>query len=467
METGARPGDGVTAVTGPSWRIRLGLAAPEHPARRSMSPSIPSGLTSIIVPCCNQVEFTRLCVQALFRHTRPPWELIVVDNGSTDGTGDYLAGVRDAAPCRSRSSRMRRTAGSPRRSTRAWSWRGASTSCCSIMTRSSPTAGSISSSRWARCVAETDVEATYANGEGSLTTKDSKEGVNGQSDSPGGRPADRGSSRAAAHHRPGRADVQLRAAAAAGRGRALSRPGRDARLRPPMARRAPRPVVHRRQALGLLRADEAGRVRRPSAGWMSGSDWGCSMTTTWPSGPGGRGSRWPSPMTCSSTTSAAGPSWGTGSMPSGLLEENARRFAEKWGHDRPRGRRVALEAWPGLPGFLEDVQRRFARGSRERSGARVARRARLAADGARQRQPDGDRARRGDEPAALPGVGARDLRRDRRRGHRQRGPHPRGRPRASGRRCSSSPGSMTSPRRGTRRFGTRPAIMPSGWMPTM
>ena len=29
---------------------------------------------------------------------RPNWELIVVNNGSTDGTGDYLAGVQDASP---------------------------------------------------------------------------------------------------------------------------------------------------------------------------------------------------------------------------------------------------------------------------------------------------------------------------------------------------------------------------------
>ncbi len=53
------------------------------------------GLTSIIVPCWNQVEFTQQCIAALKGHTRPAWELIVVDNGSTDGTGTYLAGVRD------------------------------------------------------------------------------------------------------------------------------------------------------------------------------------------------------------------------------------------------------------------------------------------------------------------------------------------------------------------------------------
>src|SRR5712691_2119269 len=57
-----------------------------------MSPS----LTSIIVPCFNQRGFTQLCLRSLFRYTRAPWELIVVDNGSTDDTKAYLAGVQDA-----------------------------------------------------------------------------------------------------------------------------------------------------------------------------------------------------------------------------------------------------------------------------------------------------------------------------------------------------------------------------------
>jgi glycosyltransferase involved in cell wall biosynthesis len=53
------------------------------------------GLTSIIIPCWGQLEFTQQCIAALKCHTRPSWELIVIDNGSTDQTGVYLAGVRD------------------------------------------------------------------------------------------------------------------------------------------------------------------------------------------------------------------------------------------------------------------------------------------------------------------------------------------------------------------------------------
>src|SRR3954453_22733918 len=57
-------------------------------------------LVSVIVPCCDQLEHTRRCIAALMRHTRAPWELIAVDNGSTDGPATHLAGVRDAAPVR-------------------------------------------------------------------------------------------------------------------------------------------------------------------------------------------------------------------------------------------------------------------------------------------------------------------------------------------------------------------------------
>jgi glycosyltransferase involved in cell wall biosynthesis len=62
-----------------------------------MNPLRVDGLVSIIVPCWDQLPFTRQCLQALFRHTRRTFELVAVDNGSTDGTGTYLAGVADAA----------------------------------------------------------------------------------------------------------------------------------------------------------------------------------------------------------------------------------------------------------------------------------------------------------------------------------------------------------------------------------
>jgi glycosyltransferase involved in cell wall biosynthesis len=63
-----------------------------------MSDHTLGGFASMIIPCWNQLEFTRKCIAALMRRTRPPWELIVVNNGSTDGTGDYLAGVQDVSP---------------------------------------------------------------------------------------------------------------------------------------------------------------------------------------------------------------------------------------------------------------------------------------------------------------------------------------------------------------------------------
>ena len=58
----------------------------------------PPGLVSILVPCCGQLEYTRLCVPSVLRHSRPPFELIFLDIGSLDGTAEYLAGVRPSGP---------------------------------------------------------------------------------------------------------------------------------------------------------------------------------------------------------------------------------------------------------------------------------------------------------------------------------------------------------------------------------
>jgi glycosyltransferase involved in cell wall biosynthesis len=62
-----------------------------------MSTPVVGVLASVIIPCWNQLEFTRQCLRALFRQTRTNWELIMINNGSTDGTGEYLSGVQDGS----------------------------------------------------------------------------------------------------------------------------------------------------------------------------------------------------------------------------------------------------------------------------------------------------------------------------------------------------------------------------------
>jgi GT2 family glycosyltransferase len=51
---------------------------------------------SIIIPAFNQLEFCRQCVEMLPRTTTPPYKLILVDNGSTDGVGEYFDSVAGA-----------------------------------------------------------------------------------------------------------------------------------------------------------------------------------------------------------------------------------------------------------------------------------------------------------------------------------------------------------------------------------
>ncbi|MCL4423913.1 MAG: glycosyltransferase [Firmicutes bacterium] len=48
------------------------------------------GLTSVIIVTWNALEYTRQCLTSLEEHTRLPHELILVDNGSTDGTVEFL-----------------------------------------------------------------------------------------------------------------------------------------------------------------------------------------------------------------------------------------------------------------------------------------------------------------------------------------------------------------------------------------
>jgi len=55
-------------------------------------------VVSIIIPTFNQLGYTKLCLTGIRRFTPEPYELIVVDNSSTDGTIDYLMSQKDIIP---------------------------------------------------------------------------------------------------------------------------------------------------------------------------------------------------------------------------------------------------------------------------------------------------------------------------------------------------------------------------------
>ena len=46
---------------------------------------------SIVIPVCNLLGFTRLAADYIRKNTDTPYELVIVDNGSTDGTREYCA----------------------------------------------------------------------------------------------------------------------------------------------------------------------------------------------------------------------------------------------------------------------------------------------------------------------------------------------------------------------------------------
>ncbi|HLN32178.1 MAG TPA: FkbM family methyltransferase [Gemmataceae bacterium] len=54
------------------------------------------GLTSIIILAHDQLAYTRLCIDSIRHYTDEPYELILVDNGSTDGTAEYFRSLKGA-----------------------------------------------------------------------------------------------------------------------------------------------------------------------------------------------------------------------------------------------------------------------------------------------------------------------------------------------------------------------------------
>lgn len=61
-----------------------------------MTNSLP--LTSIIIPSWNRKTWLKNCLKSVFKNTKPPFEIIIVDGGSTDGTKQMLEKISKKQP---------------------------------------------------------------------------------------------------------------------------------------------------------------------------------------------------------------------------------------------------------------------------------------------------------------------------------------------------------------------------------
>ena len=167
-------------------------------------------------PAWTSSHFTRQCIKALMKHTQPTCELIIVNNGSS---GRHARLPTWGAGCSIDSRRGDHEFAQSRFPRRVQSGVG-----CRPWRLSRPAQQRRCRDRWLAQAA----------------------------DRPG---------RVQLGDRLDRAHVELRCTAATRRGRALCRPRGNASLCCPLAPGAPRTMVHRPEALGLLSADETSCLR--------------------------------------------------------------------------------------------------------------------------------------------------------------------------------------------------------------
>ena len=62
-----------------------------RPVPRVVTGAVDTPTVTIAVATFGQLPVTRMCLESVLVHTEGPYEIVVVDNGSTDGTAEYLS----------------------------------------------------------------------------------------------------------------------------------------------------------------------------------------------------------------------------------------------------------------------------------------------------------------------------------------------------------------------------------------
>lgn len=78
---------------------KLGSSVPELGEHPRAAP-VPANQVGIVVVAHNCLNLTRDCLRSVAEHTKAPYSLHLVDNGSGDGTAEFMAGISGKKPVR-------------------------------------------------------------------------------------------------------------------------------------------------------------------------------------------------------------------------------------------------------------------------------------------------------------------------------------------------------------------------------